>query len=66
MIIVFGSFSPELFWLVSATKVRSALGADTVRESTTTLTIGDFTKLRLSNFLQKLSRWCATQLTDIL
>jgi hypothetical protein len=30
-----GSFSPEPFWLVSATKVYSGLGADIVMESIT-------------------------------
>jgi hypothetical protein len=59
-------FLPEPFWLVSATKVYSALGADIVVESITTLGIRDFMKRRLSNFLQKLSRWCITQLTNVL
>ena len=59
-------FLPEPFCLVSATKVYSALGADIVMESIATLGIRDFTKRRLSNFLQKLSRWCITQLTNVL
>jgi hypothetical protein len=33
--VVICSFSPEPFWLVSATKVYSALGADIVMESIT-------------------------------
>ncbi len=53
-------------WLVSATKVYSGLGANIVIESITTLGIRDFTKRRLSNFLQKLSRWCVTRLTNVL